>query len=44
MKTRKLIAPVLVLLIIAGSFQVFGQNGNRDGNRNGNRRITRRNK
>ncbi|NPD44512.1 Spy/CpxP family protein refolding chaperone [Lentimicrobium sp. S6] len=36
MKTRKLIAPVLVLLIFAGSFQVFAQNGNRDGNGNGN--------
>ena len=35
MKTRKLIAPVLVLLIFAGSFQVFAQNGNRDGNRDG---------
>lgn len=31
MKTRKLIAPVLALLIFAGSFQVYGQNGNRDG-------------
>lgn len=35
MKTRKLITPVLVLLIFAGSFQVFGQKGNRDGNRDG---------
>lgn len=35
MKTRKLITPVLVLLIFAGSFQVFAQNGNRDGNRDG---------
>lgn len=43
MKTRKLITPVLVLLIIAGSFQVFGQNGNRDGNRDGrNNRNTDR--
>lgn len=41
MKTRKWIAPVLVLLIFAGSFQVFGQNGNRDGNRDRDGRNNR---
>ncbi len=33
MKTRKLIALVLVVLLFAGSFQVFAQNGNGNGDR-----------